>query len=301
MKHTLPNFICVGAQKAGTTSLYDILKSHPNIYMSDVKETKFFQRDNDYIKGLKFYQEEYFSNLNQELIIGEIDPEYLYFNYVSKRIYDSLGKNTKLIFMLRNPVERAYSHYLMSLRRGYETLSFENAIACEYERINNTSNDTEYFSQKNHFSYIDRGLYYKQIEEYLKYFPKENMLFILFEEDFLLKKEETINKILIFLGVESSKVLDINAKSNPATLPKSIFLTNLLNKKSLLKRIIKILLPFPTLRNNIKQKIDQLNQKVLIKRKLDKNFKNDTFEKYFKKDVSKLEQLIDRNLDHWSK
>jgi len=65
--------------------------------------------------------------------------------------------------------------------------------------------------------------------------------------------------------------------------------------------VIKILLPFPTLRNNIKQKIDQLNQKVLIKRKLDKNFKNDTFEKYFKKDVSKLEQLIDRNLDHWSK
>jgi len=184
----LPNFLCVGAQKAGTTTLHDILIQHPEIYLPEIKETKFFQDNSKYRKGLDYYEKEFFGKWNGERAVGEIDSVYMYFEYVPERIYKHLGKDIKLIFMLRNPVDRAYSHYWMSYRRGYETETFERAIELEQKRIK-----IDEF-HKIHFSYIDRGFYAKQIKRYLKLFPKENMLFIIFEEDFLKNRKKQLNR-----------------------------------------------------------------------------------------------------------
>jgi len=162
---TLPNFIIVGAQKSGTTTLYDILAQHNDIYLSSTKESKFFVDEEKYNRGIEFYSNEYFSNYNGEKAIGEIDPEYIFFEDVPQRLRYDISSNLKLIFILRNPVARAYSHYLMTYKRGWDELSFEEAIKEEPQRI-----QKDFFS-KHHQSYITRGYYSKQIKRYLEYFP----------------------------------------------------------------------------------------------------------------------------------
>lgn len=132
----VPNFLCVGAQKAGTTTLYEILKQHPDIFLpQQVKETKFFVYEEKFQKGLAFYEKEYFSEWNSQSAIGEVDPAMMFEELAAQRIHHTLGEQVKLIFIFRNPVSRAYSHYLMSQRKGFEDHSFEEAIAAEQERL----------------------------------------------------------------------------------------------------------------------------------------------------------------------
>ena len=160
------NFYCVGAQKAGTTTLHDILIQHPEVYLPETKEAHFFDEDEKYKKGLNWYKKTFFSNYKGEKISGSCNPEYMYFDDVPKRIYDTIGTDVKFVFIFRNPMNRAYSHYLMSKRRCYEELSFADAILEEDKRIKK-----DYFN-KTHFSYVSRGYYSQQVERYLKYFPK---------------------------------------------------------------------------------------------------------------------------------
>ena len=150
----LPNFLCVGAQKAGTTTLYDILKQHPEICLPVEKETHFFNKEARYLKGVTWWLKRCFSNYNNEKILGDITPEYLFFKKVPNRIFNTLGRDIKIIIIVRDPVARAYSQYLMSVTRGFEHLSFDDAIKIESTRIKD--NKFNY----NHFSYINRIIHY---------------------------------------------------------------------------------------------------------------------------------------------
>lgn len=299
MKLILPNFICVGAQKAGTTSLHDILIQHPQIYLPKIKETKFFQRDCEYARGVEFYYSEYFSKIRSETCVGEIDPDYLYYENVPFRIHETLGDDIKIVFILRHPVDRAYSHYLMSVRRGFEKSTFLDAIKEEKNRIKDVSNDTRYYSQKNHFSYIDRGLYAKQIKRYLQYFKKENMHFIFFEDNFILDRKKTLDTLIDFLGVDNNVTLNLNRQSNPATSPKSAFLTNIVYRENKIGKFLKYFLPNRNFRKKIKQRIDDFNQKKIQKKSLEISQRKAIFDKYFMADVSDLEKLTGMNLDGW--
>ena len=156
------SFFVIGAQKAGTTSIHNILSKHPKLCLPTIKETHFFSKNENYIKGNKWYYS-WFDNMSDK-ILGEVDPEYLYYPEAAKRIKKNFT-NPKFIVVLRHPMERAYSHYLMSVRRGYETLSFENAIINEQKRLKKG-----WFSKQN-FSYLDRGNYYNQISNYKSIFP----------------------------------------------------------------------------------------------------------------------------------
>ena len=126
----LPDFLCVGAQKSGTSLLYRLLNQHPEIYLAKGKEIHFFNRDENYNKGIEWYSE-HFAGSEDYKRVGEVTPDYNYVPTVPGRIYKTLGKDIKLIFMLRNPVDRAYSNYWMSFRRGHERFSFEKAIIHE--------------------------------------------------------------------------------------------------------------------------------------------------------------------------
>ena len=131
-------FICPGAQKAGTTLLYDILRQHEEIQVSSKKETKYFLKEEKHISKEEYIKLFYSSDKDRKtepLIYGEIDPEYLYFKDVPEKLFSTLGGDIKLIFLLRHPVDRAYSHYWMSYQRGFELLDFEDAIASESERF----------------------------------------------------------------------------------------------------------------------------------------------------------------------
>ena len=297
MPEVLPNFLCVGAQKSGTTTLHDILIQHPDIYLPELKETKFFVNNTFYNKGIGFYKKKFFSRWNGEKAVGEVDPDYMYFDYVPERIYKTLGKDLKLIFLLRNPVDRAYSNYLMTLRRGYEKYSFEKAIDLEQKRIKKSN------FYKLHFSYIDRGYYYKQIKRYLKFFPKENMFFVIFETDFLRERKRTIRKLLKFLNVPDDVELNLNVKSNVASLPKSEFVRDFIykpdNLQNVIRKIGKLLIPTQTLRIKILKTIDKLNQKPYVFPTLTPEKKQILIKNYFWDDIKKLEQLLNVDLRVW--
>jgi len=192
-----PNFLIVGAQKAGTTSLYYYLKEHPEICMSRKKEVHFFSVEENFNKGNSWYEKQ-FKHCAEKKAVGEASPLYLYLPYVPQRIYD-YNPNMKLIFVLRNPVERAWSHYWHMRRMGRENRVFEQALQEEERRIQKN------FSCGRRYSYKDRGKYIEQINRFLKYFPREQMFFIISKE---LKNEpeKVLKDLYHFLGIEEKQI-----------------------------------------------------------------------------------------------
>lgn len=287
----LPSFICVGAQKAATTSLHDILKNHPDIFLPERKEAHFFDNDERYQKGLDWWSNTFFSNYNNEKVIGVMTPEYLFYEEVPLRIYKDLGKDTKIIIILRNPVDRAYSHYLMSLRRGFENLSFQEAIELENDRIKDVFG-------RNHFSYISRGLYYEQVSRYYNLFGKDNVKVYLFEEDFIKNKHHMINDIQDFLDVPNIE-LNIDIKSNKAMTAKYKVINSFLMQESFLKNIARKLIPASSMKEKTYNFLTSLNQKEAIYKKLTTEEKRSITNKYYREDINKTAQLIDRDLSEW--
>lgn len=291
-----PNFLCVGAQKAGTTTLHDILKQHPDIYLPKLKEAHFFDRPERYIKGIRWWLETFFEDYNNEKIMGAITPEYLYYEEVPEKIFHDL-RGVKLIIILRNPVDRAYSHYLMSKRRSYETLPFEEAILAEPERLR-VGGDFE----RNHFSYIDRGRYAVQLKRYYNLFKQENIMVLIFEDDIKRNIDETIGKIERFLDIEQ---LPLNTKleSNSAREPKNMVLNQLLHSRGQIKKVIGRLIPFKNIKRNIKQWLVESNMKSVAGEKaiLSETLRQKILRDYFVNDIAEVETIVNINLDIWTK
>lgn len=191
----LPSFIIVGAQKCGTTTLYDQLSQHPNIVPAIFKETYYFNIN--YNKGLDWYRANFpiltgkdseLSDGTARLITGESTTGYMYYPYGFERIAKTLP-DVKIIIMLRNPVDRAYSSYHHQKIRGYEKYSFEEAITLEEERLapdlERMSRDQNYYGYNfRRFSYLARGIYIDQVKRCFEHFPKERVLIIASEEFF---------------------------------------------------------------------------------------------------------------------
>ena len=200
-----PDFLILGAQKAGTTALYDFLNQHPKV-VKKKHEVHFF--DLNFQKGTSWYIEQFPQRPASGYLIGDKSPYYLPHPYVPERVH-TLYPNVKLIAILRNPIERAYSQYCMNCRAGTERLSFENALEAEAERLKGqveNMKDPAYNCIKHRrFSYLTRGVYVEQIKNWLEYFPKEQLLVISADE---LRKDgnATANKVFEFLGISPFKV-----------------------------------------------------------------------------------------------
>jgi len=203
----LIDFIIIGAQRCGTTSLYNYLIAHPNISSALNKEIHFF--DINYNKGIDWYWKQFplvseKVNPDEKSVTGESTPYYLFHPLVAKRIFKHLPK-IKLIVLLRNPVDRAYSHYNHAVRRGNESLSFEKAIKIEPERLR--EQEQKVLEGKNsltyrRLSYLGRGAYAEQLEKYLELFQKKQFL-ILKSEDFFASPQQYLNKVFSFLGLSN--------------------------------------------------------------------------------------------------
>lgn len=288
-----PNFLCVGAQKAGTTTLHDILKHHPDIYLPKSKEATFFSKEKEYAKGTEWWLNEYFSTYADEPIMGNISPDYLYFEDSASRISEALGTDFKLIIIVRHPVDRAYSHYLMTKRRGLESLSFSEAIEVEHERI---LIDEE---AKNNFSYLTRSHYIEQINRYLKYFKRENILFLSFENDIRNNIDKTMETIQTFLDVNYVK-LNTQIKSNAASEMRSPKFQQTLIKQSPVKTIFKKIVGQKS-RRWIKEKLANMNQKKLSdSNRLSAENRAVIFSEHFKSEVPELESLTGLDLSKWN-
>lgn len=197
-----PDFIVVGAMKAGTGAFRSLMIQHPLIVASTRKEVHFF--DLHFEKGEKWYEDQFPKRPTSDHLLGEKSPYYIVHPLVPKRVY-SLYPNVKIIMILRNPVSRAYSHYQFNIRNKTEHLSFEKAIDAEPKRLAGEERKLKknpIYKSKNFkiFSYLTRGMYADQVNRWLKYFPEEQIL-ILTCEDLSAKPLETMNIAFAFLGL----------------------------------------------------------------------------------------------------
>jgi sulfotransferase family protein len=255
MTPRVPDFFVVGAQKAGTTSLHDRIVKHPKVCLPILKETQFFAFEEKFSLGFDWYRTQ-FPDCRQEQVMGEICPDYMYFEGTAERIHSCI-KHPKLIFIFREPLKRAYSHYLMSIRQGFENLSFDEALKAEEERIAKNELSVIYHS------YMSRGAYTEQVERFLAVFPSAECLFIRFEDltDNGLVGEKTFSDICDFLGLSQMNI-DIEVHSNAASQPRSIWLRDRLYGQGPMKRILGRMLP-----RHVKEKlavtVDRWNQKKI--------------------------------------
>ncbi len=188
-----PDFLVIGCQKGGTTSLYTYLKDHPLIEMPKKKELHFF--DQNYSKGLKYYLKAFPKITKKNVLTGDITPRYLSYKKTAKRAYTHFPK-AKIILLLRNPIDRAFSRYKNDYEMKMTTESFEECVENELAEIG--------LKQENSDGYLQRGFYAKQLKKWLKYYPKEQFL-ILISEDFFKNTQECMNKIYTFLELPHHK------------------------------------------------------------------------------------------------
>lgn len=190
------NFVVVGAQKCGTTSLHRYMSTHPEIWMPEQKEIGFFYHEKLYSQGLTKYSE-YFRDAPVESIVGEASPQYMYDEFCAERMAKHLPK-AKLIFCLRNPLDRAVSHYKMNFRRGLEKRSF-NQVVSDWVG-GDRSTDPE-------FQYIELGEYGRLIKNFLKFYSMDNML-IIDSRNLKLNKRSTMEEVCKFLSLDFKIDLD---------------------------------------------------------------------------------------------
>ena len=198
----LPDFLILGAQKAGTTALYAYLRWHPQIAGPSFKEVSFFDRH--YARGERWYRAHL--PITRNGVVGEASPSYLFHPLAPSRVAQMLP-SVRMIALLRDPVDRAFSHYQHEVALGREQLSFENALAREDERmqgeLERMLRDPAYFSHAWwNYTYAARGRYAEQLERWFAAFPPEQLL-VLLSDDLAADTAGTYRRVLDYLGVEA--------------------------------------------------------------------------------------------------
>lgn len=214
-----PDFLIIGTQKGGTTAFYRLLTQHPLVQPATTKEVHYF--DVHFAKGIDWYLSHFpvsTSRDGQKTLTGEASPYYLYHPHAARRAAQVVP-GAKLITLLRNPVDRAYSDYNHKVREGRERLSFEEAVVAEEKRLAGEKEkmlaDESYQSTNyRRYSYLSRGIYADQIEEWTSYFARDQML-ALKSEDFFADPTGTLAACLEFLELPSWEPRDRDLVGNP--------------------------------------------------------------------------------------
>jgi len=302
----LPNFLIVGAAKSGTTSLSYYLKQHKQIYISPVKEPKFFTAQflNFPIKGIgddvvekhivktfEDYKKLFKWTTSERKAIGEASVDNLYYHENAiKQIKKYLG-NPKIIIILRNPISRAFSAYTHLVRDGRENLSFEEGLLAESKRMRE---NWEFM-----WFYKDVGLYYAQVKDYLENFSDVK---IYLTDDLEERPLEMIKDIFRFLEVDDGFVPDISVKYNVSGVPKRRIYAkiskNLNTVGSFLEKRANYLFPKKGI------KIIGFFEKIRAKEVQKPKMKRETREmllEFYREDILKTQNIIGRDLSNWLK
>lgn len=203
----LPDFICVGAQKSGTTTLHVLLNQHPSVFLPAKKEVHYF--DLNYDKGHEWYCN-HFSLKGPEQICGEITPYYLFHKQTPKRI-SLLAPKIKIIILLRDPVNRAISQIFHAQKRGFEPLDIEEAINAEAKRLSSGS----LISMQRH-SYVSRSCYLNQLLRYEKYFTSDQLL-IIKSEDLFERPNQSWDRMMQLLKLNKNQLPKYIPTANKGT------------------------------------------------------------------------------------
>ena len=205
---TLPDFVIIGAAKAGTTSLYDLLTRHPHVECAALKELNYF--DDDFEKGIEWYKSHFPSPRwkdGRRSITGEASPRYLFHPSVPERMAKVVPQ-ARLIVLLRNPVDRAYSHYQHRVRTARENLRFEEVVEAERKWLLGKEEGaaereearTRVARRRVESNYLSRGIYVDQLLRWSEFYSKEQML-VLKSEDFFDRTLDTMKLVLDFLDL----------------------------------------------------------------------------------------------------
>jgi Sulfotransferase family len=299
----LPNFLVVGAAKAGTTSLWDFLRRHPQVYMpSGIKETNFFALegtgadykgpgDDYYVNRLAITDratyEGLFEGVTDQVAVGEVTPIYMCHPDAPPRIKACIP-GVKIIAILRNPVDRAFSSYLHLVRDGRESLDFAAALGQETERV--AANWEPLWHLK------ELGLYYKQLSHYYELFDSRQIRVYLFEE-LIGNRQATLADLMQFLGIDADVEIEFK-KTNSAsqvTITKSRFLSDLVFKDNVVKQAAKRILPTTFIRKAKDLIVDANTYKPTLAPSVRRELAA-----FFREDIKHLEKLIDRDLSSWT-
>ena len=290
----LPNFLIIGAMKSGTTVLYDALTQHPQVFMSGIKEPGFFCVDDHgevvaalegaepYALNLASYRR-LFDDAGRAIAIGEASTAYLHTPGTAERIY-ALIPAAKLICVLRNPIERAYSHFLFLTRKGIENIAdFTTALAMEEQRV----------TQQLPFGHYTRiGFYSQHLQRYFSVFPRAQMGIYFFED--LIKRPDTFYpEVCRFLGVSDEFQPDTTIRRNPSGLPKRKWLNDLISKPNPVRDFVQPRLPrrlyklATTLRD---RNLARPSMPLAARRRL---------AALYGPEIEALQTLLGRDLSHW--
>ncbi len=193
------NFIICGTQKGGTTALDHYMRMHSEVCMAKKKEVHFFDNDKYFLTNSPLYNKyhKFFNPKKNHKVIGESTPIYMFWINAMERIFN-YNPNIKLIIILRNPIERAFSNWNMEIQRKREKRTFLESIHDEMKQLNKES------KQNRTYSYLRRGFYTGQIKSILDIFKKKQLL-CLMNENLRNKPKDTLNLVSEFLGISKFK------------------------------------------------------------------------------------------------
>jgi len=299
-----PDFLCVGAPKAGTTALCTYLSQHPDLFMPITKEPRYFVKDYysklctddprySKSKSTVVFTEDDYKKLFDPVIKhqGEGSVQYLYLHEYAIPEIKKYAGDPKIIIMLRNPIKRALSSYMRAIRDGFETKPLLDSLLEEESKISNNWT-------LGHF-HMNLGLYYEPVKAYMDNFSNVKVLFY---EDYCENAEETIASIYAFLDVDDSYKPNMNTRYNESGVPRARHIHNFLINPSKLRsgitKVLRKILPEKKIKV-VKEMVMSLN---LNKKKYDISDEELNFMlSVIEDDVKKLSHLLDRNLDHWLK
>ncbi len=289
-----PDFFIVGAGKAGTTSLYRYARQHPYIFLPKCKEPRFFV-DDDFFSGVPPALSRHVRSLDEYLalfapapehvVAGDASPNYLSSPTAAARIHE-FRPDALIVAILRDPADRAYSHYCNHRRAGIEALSFEAAIAAETQR-------------PPRFHYVEEGLYASHLLRYLDLFGEDSVA-VFFTEDLRHDPAALCRRLFSFLHVDTSAHIDVSTIHNQASVPRwlglTLFYRSIVSGDSLSHRIARRVAESSvgraarwTARRSMRTRrippmLEETRQQLVNR---------------YRKDVRELERLTRRDLSHW--
>jgi len=296
---TLPNFLMIGAQKSGTTAIYAYLSQHPQVFTSENKEPGFFAfeglqrsfagpddaRAGRYIvRDLERYRR-LFEKVGDKARAGEASSIYLYAPQAAERIHHYIP-NAKLIAVLRDPVDRAYSAYRHLVRDGRESLSFEGGLAAEPGRTAANWHPI--------FHYKQRGFYYAQLRRFFELFRREQIAVYTYDE-FKADPRALLKSMFAFLGINPDFRPDTSVRHNVSGVPRYRLLHAIIDRPSRAKDLAKRLLPAGAARLYaalMSRNIEVSEPKIA--REIERALREE-----YREDILQLESLIGRDLSAW--
>lgn len=297
MNRRRPNFFIVGAAKSGTTSVFHYINQHPDVFMSPVKEPHYFSSldfperfagpgDEGFTLQTVRTEADYlqlFADAGEATVLGEGSVYYLNYPQAAERIR-VFNPNAKIVMLLRNPIDRAFSAYMHTVRDGRETLSFEEGLEAEAKRIEQNYQPLWWYKEV--------GRYAKAVEHYQQFFPRDQLKIFLYED--LANADKVVQELLSFLNLRTDVTIDTGVRHNISGKPKSRALYTFFAKPNLVKEVVKPFLP-----TSFRQRLGQKAKDLTLEkdRPSAKTVKN--LQRYFREDVLSLQDLLHRDLKHW--